>query len=204
MVNYGFSKPNECQRFVPRIVISTKQPKVKYITNLSRENFVKESPHKVSPNTLGLTVVEMDNTSFITVPQVKRMGKKLCVGIKEVKFHLGIKSIKVFIDKKYKKNTCEYRVIKRHEDYHVAVSKQALEFYRPDIEKLLKKTVRQLIPEIAYNNEEAQKIIDTQSKKIYDALQPAIKHISEKIAEKNYEIDTPESYKATTKLCKNW
>ena len=74
----------------------------------------------------------------------------------------------------------------------------------PDVEKSLRAALAKIKPETARSSAEAQKIFERQFAQVIREIQPLIDHINKKIAEKNYIIDTPESYAKTTALCKKW
>lgn len=192
-----------CTDFTPRITLHTMSGQVRYITDQSREQFIGAATGPVSPNTVGLTVAKM-NLTMQGEPLVQQNNRYMCVGIKEVTFTIGYEVLDVYIDKKYQPNSCEYHEVKEHENYHVAVSNQAMKFFKPDLEKALQKAVKNMRPEFVYSKDEAQRVVQRQFNRILEQVQPVIDHINTKIAEKNYVIDTPESYRATTAKCRNW
>lgn len=193
-----------CTTIRPHAYVETKTGKVRYITNMSRDEFLRKAPQKMSPNTLGMTVSKLGITGSAE-PRITQTGAhSVCVQVQDLKLTLGYDVLDVYIDKKYKPGSCEYEVVKEHENYHVRVSQEAMKFFKPDVEKELKKAVAKLKPVTVASSAEAQSAFNQQFQQVIQDLQPLITHINAKIAEKNYIIDTPESYAATTKLCKNW
>ncbi len=192
-----------CQSVDTQVVLETETATVEYRTDRSRHEFLKEYGGKVSPNTLGLTVVQLGANS-VADPFLEQRGKKACVGVRKISVKIGYDKLRVYIDKKYRPKSCEYRVVKDHENYHVRVAKEAVYFFRPDIEKALRKAVRRVKPVIVHSQAEVQPAFEKQVRQIMSDVQPFIDHMNKKIAEKNYQIDTPESYRKTTALCKNW
>ena len=192
-----------CRSITPWTIIDTKTGTVRYITHLSRSDFLKNAPQKMSPNTLGMTVAKL-GVNGTAQPSVQQDGRSACVQIKELRLTIGYDTLDVYIDKKYKPGSCEYEVVKEHENYHVRVSQEAMMFFRPDIEKALQTALSHIHPETVYSQTDAQRTFERQFNQVMREIQPLIDHINRKIAEKNYIIDTPESYAATTALCKNW
>ena len=193
-----------CPTVTPWATIETKPGYVRYITHLSRDEFLRRAPQKMSPNTLGMTVSKLGITGQAE-PDVQQINRQTaCVQIKEFKLTLGYDTLDVYIDKKYKPKSCEYEVVKEHENYHVRVSQEAMTFFKPDVEKSLRAALAKIKPETARTSAEAQKIFERQFAQVIREIQPLIDHINKKIAEKNYIIDTPESYAKTTALCKKW
>jgi hypothetical protein len=192
-----------CESVDTQIILEADAGTVEYRTDLSKNEFLKLHGGKVSPNTLGLTVVQLEAKS-IADPFLEQKGRKACVGVRKISVKIGYDTLRVYIDKKYRKGTCEYKVIKDHEDYHVRVGKEAVYFFRPDVEKALKKAVRRLKPIVVHSQAEVQPAFEKQVNQIMSEIQPVINHMNAKIAEKNYQIDTPESYRKTTALCSHW
>ena len=192
-----------CQQITPYVSVNAQSGYVRYITHLSRDAFLRKSPVKMSPNTLGMTVSRL-GISGSAEPEIQQNGITACIQISRMKIDIGYETLDVYIDKKYKPGTCEYEVVKEHENYHVRVSQEAMSFFKPDIEDALKKAVARVKPVEVRSQKEAERVFQNQFNQVMREVQPLIDHINKKIAEKNYEIDTPESYRETTMLCKNW
>jgi len=193
-----------CRRVLPQTTVETRTGIVRYITHLSRDEFLRNAPQKMSPNTLGMTVTKLGITGSAE-PEIQMLDNRTaCVQIKSMGLVIGYDTLDVYIDKKYMPDSCEYEVVKEHENYHVRVSQEAMMFFKPDIERALETALSHIDPEFAYSHEEAQKIFNDQFRRVIREIQPLIDYINQKIAEKNYIIDTPESYEETSSLCDNW
>ncbi|MBR5129785.1 MAG: hypothetical protein IKV03_00980 [Alphaproteobacteria bacterium] len=191
-----------CPKNTPNIRITASQGSIKYITNMARKDFIAKYPG--TPNTtLGLTVANLQ-VKMTGEPNISQTARQTCVGLKEVNFQIGYDNILVYIHKDYKPGSCQYRVVKDHENYHVNVHRQAISFFKPDIETVLRKAVAKLKPERVNSSNQAQQVVNKQFAQIQKEIAPLLNHINVKIREKNAAIDTPESYKATSKLCKSW
>ena len=184
--------------------METRTGTVRYITHLSRDEFLRNAPQKMSPNTLGMTVTKLGLTGSAE-PEIQMVDSHTaCVQIKKMDLVIGYDTLDVYIDKKYMPGSCEYEVVKEHENYHVRVSQEAMMFFKEDIERALETALSHIDPEFAYSRAEAQQIFNNQFNRVIREIQPLIDYINQKIAEKNYIIDTPESYEETSSLCDNW
>ena len=192
-----------CDSASTRVYITMNPGTVKYITTKSRHDFIHSSPHPVSPNTLGLTVAHLNITGDAR-PNVEVEDGKTCVSLGTLNFKMGYDDLTVYIDKKYKPNSCEYQVIKNHENYHVAVAQQAMTFFKPDVEAQIQKSLQKIKPQIVKDAKERDEVLKNQFNQVMNELRPLIDHINKTTAKKNYQIDTPESYARTRALCKNW
>ena len=193
-----------CRAITPWVTLETKPGYVRYITHLSRDEFLQKAPVKMSPNTLGMTISKLglDGSAEPLLQPVDR--NTVCVQIKHLTLTLGYDTLDVYIDKKYAPGSCEYEVVKEHENYHVRVSQEAMSFFRPDVDRALKTALQHIQPIYVHSQDEAQAAFQRQFQQVIRELQPTIDHINKKIAEKNYIIDTPESYAETTALCRHW
>ncbi len=182
----------------PRVIVRVDQGRINYITHQSRAQFAPNND-RVRGLTSANFTIRYDGT-----PRIKNENKRACVGIKEVIFYIGVPEFNVYIDRKYKPGTCEYKAIKDHENYHVDVYRQGVKFFKSDIERELKKALNKQKPQYVHSQKEAERVLNEQFKQILKDVQPLVDHINKKLKEKNEAIDTPESYKATQDLCDNW
>ncbi|MBQ3695501.1 MAG: hypothetical protein II938_00820 [Alphaproteobacteria bacterium] len=192
-----------CTRMSTRIQVKTRPGNPKYVTQYSKEQFLKMTQANFSPYTLGLTVAKPDVTIEVK-PKLTQQLEQICVTLSDVTIEMNYPTLLVYIDKKYVPSSCEYQTIKEHEDYHVAVASQALAFFKKDVEKVVTDTVMNLSPKIVYNRGEIKPAVSKYTATIASALQPVLDHIKAKLDEKNAAIDTPEMYQATTAVCNNW
>lgn len=186
----------------PRIVVRVSPGRVNYITTQSRKEFISKFPG-TPDTTLGLTVASL-GVKMSGKPRINQNSHQVCVNLKEVTFDIGYDIIDVYIDRKYKPGSCEYRVVKDHENYHVAVHREAMKFFKNDIERALRQSVKKMVPVSVTSQAEAERVINRQFEQAQKDIAPLLKHINKKIKEKNAEIDTPQSYAKATALCKNW
>lgn len=192
-----------CSNMAPRVYVRPRIGTPQYSSAYSKEEFLKKSGRPTDPNTLGLTVVEMSMNAKVS-PSVQQRSGEICVGISKLEVELYFPTFKVYIDKKYPHSSCEYKIIKEHENYHVAVAQQALIFYKKDVEKAAYKALKGLSPRIVHSQSEIQAAVDSLSSPVFSAVNAVIQHINRKLIEKNAAIDTPEMYRATTAKCSHW
>lgn len=200
-----------CDRHPIDIKIVTHIPKPTYYHHLRGQDFPFTAKTKMPDSSemmvRGLTVSKVD-VSGITKSYVENKRHEVCVGLKEIIFEIGLEKLDVYIDKKYPTNSCAYKVVKEHEDIHVNIFRQAVSFYRRDIESELRKAVDKLYPISLYKSEASQRRIDELTKqefvRVLNEIKPLLNFINHKIDEKNALIDTEENYRATSAKCRDW
>ncbi len=160
-------------------------------------------PGKMWKNALGLTVAK---TSIKTELEVESMSTQMqtCLYPKNVSVEIEIKPMTVYIDKKYKKNSCQYKVIKDHENYHVRVHTEGWEAFTPKIKEAVQKAVDKIKPITIHPTSNINLYIDDMGKQIKNDLQPLLDYIQKIIERENQEIDTDESYRKESKKCPSW
>ena len=192
-----------CSSMTTQVHVQTSIGNPKYISLYSKKEFLKKNNRKFDPHTLGLTVVEM-GVEMQAKPSVTERAGQFCVGLADVDIKLYYPVLTVYIDKKYEPSSCEYQIIKSHENYHVAVAQQAMSFYKKDVEQAAYKALERQMPKVVTSQQNIQATVNQLSDAILNDLNPVIQHINQKLVEKNAAIDTPEMYKATTAKCSDW
>ena len=193
----------QCSPVAPKMNIRFTEKPVSYNNTLSRAEFLRRA-HGDQSNAIGLTVAEMTiGQSFAYQTESSVQGA--CSFVREINFEIGYNTLDVYIDKKYKPGSCAYRVVKEHEDYHVEVARQALKFFEPDIRARLNQMKDKLPVVYGYTAEMSEIEIKQKLNALFQKeIMPLVRHINQKIDEKNAEIDTPESYAETHALCRDW
>lgn len=185
------------------IVFKKKHGQVVYNHNLHHSEFYKVSPYKLPKNVRGLTVSKATVSMEVAGKSFRYLNSQ-CVGVKKIIFYIGFDDFKIYINKPYRVGTCEYYAVKDHEDEHVAIYKEGLEFFTPDIKKALRDAVKNLRPEQVHSQTRAQQVFKKQTDYIQNKIKPMLNHVNKKLHEKQAQIDTIESYKRVTKKCRNW
>ncbi len=192
-----------CKNMTTRVHVQTSIGNPKYISQYSKKEFLQKNNRPIDPHTLGLTVVEM-GIDIQAKPAVEEQSGRFCVGVADLDVKLYYPVLTVYIDKKYEPSSCEYQIIRSHENYHVEVAQQAMTFYKKDVEKAAYKALQAQFPKLVSSQSEVASVVNGMAVSISNALDPVIQYINKKLEEKNAAIDTPAMYKATTAKCSNW
>ena len=100
-----------CRPVKPRFSVRTNTGIVRYQTHLSREEFLKKAPTKMSPNTLGMTVSKLKITGNAE-PDIQVGGGQVCVQVKKFNLILGYDVIDVYIDKNINRDPVNMKSLK--------------------------------------------------------------------------------------------
>lgn len=192
-----------CTKMSTRVHVRTHPGNTEYVTLYSRNEFLKKAEVPYSPYTLGLTRSILD-VEVETNPKLEEQAGQICVALSDVIVTLHYPKLIVYIDKKYPPSSCEYKTIREHENYHVAVAQEALSFFRQDVEDVVSKAVMKLSPKIVRSRQDIMPVVTDYNSSVKEALRPIVNHINKVLVKKNQAIDTREMYENTTAVCPNW
>lgn len=137
--------------------------------------------------------------------KVKVQGQRLpggyCVGLARAEMTVGYDRIRVYVDRRYRPGTCQYKVILEHENQHVRNFKDTLTAYLPMIRRQLAAEAAALPPVTARSiSDGARYFVGA----LRDRLTPLIDRMQADMAEADRRLDTPASYRATQARCDGW
>ena len=202
----GFTSPSEVCPALPdrdfkvRVSISIPKPPVNH--SLSRAQLTKKSFHGPDAMVLGLMVPDLSVETRVEQASMEIDGHT-CYWLEAVDVDLVYKSIEVFVAREYRKGSCEYNAILRHEQEHVDIARDNLERYKPKIRaaltSLLLPTPNRPVELASLGGGEEP--FDTLFKKV---LEPVYKKMQADLARAQASIDTPASYALVRAHCRNW
>ena len=152
--------------------------------------------------TLGLT---QNNTEVRIIPQIWSFnlgGGRSCAGLGRVEASWRITKLFVDIASEYPPGGCNYRVIRDHENQHVAFAHAAFQDWAPRIKLALQNAAAGIAPQItkADQTQTAKEI----EGRLMAALRPVFDGFAADMRSRNDSIDTMENYRNTAKLCPKW
>jgi hypothetical protein len=106
-------------------------PDVEYVHSLSKSEIrsVESEATGLSHETVGLTHIVTGGVEVRTAEAVAQNGTR-CVVVEAVKI-FPVKRVTVYTPREYPEGSCNYDVLKRHEDEHVAIARRLLSEYAP-------------------------------------------------------------------------
>lgn len=201
-----------CQKTQSRVPIemNLSYGNVEYLNNVRSSNF-QSFLHKETGYRPQLTEMVRGVTFAASSIGVQSNGKvrqfspnSYCVELESVKVNFGYDRVIVLIDRAYRPGSCQYRVVKEHEDTHVFLNRDTLRFYSKYVHDEAYKIAQKIMPRPAGSAAEAKKVLEEMTAEIQNAVLPINDFFMKIKEEENLKIDTPESYAKTTRLCKSW
>ena len=191
-----------CDAYASIPTISTKIDYGRIYYDNTKSN--SEFPSKPYATTMGLTVSDLKENMDTSVEVFPQEDGTFCVVLKQVNTYIGFPRVDVYIDKKYKPGSCNYNVIKAHENYHVRVQQEGLQFFEPKIKKAIRIAVRKVKPVRIRSIDQVNSTASAMLSQIQKDFAPTMNFVKKRLYEENMVIDTPKSYEAETKKCKKW
>ena len=197
----GFSAFAECPSMKePKLDIHFKYGKIHYINNKSSDEF----PATPYSSVMGLTVTSLQNGVNAQSEVKTNPSGGFCVYPRTLKVVIGYPRVDVYIDKKYRPGTCNYKVVKEHENYHARVQLEGLKFFSGKIKSAYKVALLKVKPVEISDPSEAMQANSQIVEQIKADVQPLLEYVNKRLTEENMVIDTETSYEEESRKCPKW
>jgi len=184
----------------PILNINFKYGKINYINNKSNKDF----PQAPYSSVMGLTVTDLQRKASGDNQIQSTKDGGFCVMLQQLNVDIGFPKVDIYIDKKYKPGTCNYNVIKEHENYHARVQQEGLKFFSKKIKEAYQIALSKIKPVETYSKAGAQDAASRMIKQIEQDVAPLMEYVQKRLKEENMVIDTQASYEAESKKCPKW
>jgi hypothetical protein len=187
----------------PSVRLSVREPKLIYRHDLdlfglsTYENTFERAPKGWI--ILGVTRRNEDFSVRTRLFSAPSTDGRTCVYISGVDAILGGADMDVYVAANYPVGSCEYNTVRDHENQHVAINTDVLVSHAPLIGAALRGAVHRLSPMIG-----ADLSPERLNGYLFEAVRPAFDAMNRELVARNGAIDTPENYRRTSALCKNW
>ncbi len=192
---------------LPRVSLQINSGRVVYNTRKSRQQLRRLQGQRGGPSRkrgwhpIGLTLTELKFRMKISINTLPRKGSGHCATVNEVEADLGYGDITVYVDKRYRKGSCQYRSVIEHENEHVAIFRSTLDLYAPRVEDRLTRAAEKLKPASANTpNQAAERL----QKALQRQMESLFKEMNRVLDSKNNGIDTAANYKREQARCSKW
>jgi hypothetical protein len=152
--------------------------------------------------TTGLTRTATNLDLRVQAWQVDLGGGRRCVGVARVEGVWKITSLTVDIAREYPPGGCQYRVIRAHEDEHVAISREAFRHWTPRAEAALREAAARIRPRVAASGPDT--VTAEFKDRLMAAMKPTFDAFTAELKVRNGAIDTPANYRRVNGQCRDW
>ncbi len=150
---------------------------------------------------LGITLANVQIDMRMTVSTFQLGRSRYCAVPATVEITMAYPEFLVYIDRRYRRGTCEYRAIRDHEDTHVAIYREKLARYGPWVRERMERAVRGLEPVIMSTPGHVQERVKA---RLEMKIAPIIDKFHRITDLANAEIDKVSDYRGIQARCGNW
>ncbi|MBI2236894.1 MAG: hypothetical protein HYU60_08115 [Magnetospirillum sp.] len=178
---------------------------VQYRNDRSRAEITVLAGRHDVPLHVSNTGLTRHRTEFRVSPHlwwVELGNGRRCVGVGKVEARWAISETTVDVASEYPPGSCQYRVVREHEEEHVTLTRNAFDRMVPRMKGRLDALVGRLEPFVTDAGSDAAGNQLLQS--LMDGVRPILDQQERLRHELNMAIDTPESYRRTSARCPDW
>ena len=204
----------DCLRYVkpPKVTLQSSYGKLRYNHNKDMEYLGKamaerlESLHKSTKTEfkiMGLTKVR-DIFDYETMFSVFPLNKQYsCVYPESIQVRLAYNMPTIYIANNLQKDTCLYDLTERHENTHMQIYIDAMDYFLPTFKKYLDEQFSLIGVEIVSQQENVQDAIKQLNEKYLMAAQQKVEAWRQEVEEEELKLDTPEHYLMESLICEH-
>jgi hypothetical protein len=191
----------------PTVSLETVSGDVVYDTSRSRNDLARlQSRGGVSSqgrgwHPIGLTQTELKFKMNIRVNTMLRPDRSHCASLSAVEASLGYESITIYIDSRYREGSCQYQSVLDHEHLHLAVFRDTLAFYSPEVERRLGEAAQRIRPISARSPEQAAGKLQ---KSLQREMEPLFNEMNRRLDAENNRLDSEHNYRLEQARCSQW
>lgn len=192
----------------PSIKFTTSYGKLKY--NTSKSN------HQITAiaNQYGIVEQGVFASGLATVNvnweiSINTLGKiisdyNICVVPTSINIHIGFADPTIYLSSKMASDTCEYKVVLRHEQTHQQINKTALDYFLPLFQQAIYKIVAQIPPAHVTNISEIDQATADMTQVYNKKISPLIEVFKNELLAEQGKLDNASNYRFESRLCKNF
>ncbi|MBB1486034.1 hypothetical protein [Oceanospirillum sediminis] len=189
----------------PDVSLQLRTPEIHYSERLDSEGIARISGglHSRAPGwkQTGLTHGTETTEFSLTTRSARQPNGQLCTVIDQLDVTLGFKVMAVYIARRYHPGSCEYQVIRQHEQTHVSINQNTLLSHNDRILRSLTLFAESLMPVVSESasqaNERLKALIAVKLKELYRPVQVERQQAHQ-------EIDSRAAYIRSQTRCSNW
>lgn len=204
----------ECLRYIssPKVVLQSSYGKLRYNYSKDMEYLGKatakklEALHKSTQSEfkiMGLTKVR-DVFDYETTFSIFPLNNSYsCIYPENIKVRLAYNMPTIYIANNLKKDTCLYDLTMRHENTHMHIYIDAMDYFLPIFKKYLDGQFKEIGIEIVSRKENVQETIKKLNEKYLKGAQQKVDAWRQEIEDEELKLDTPEHYLMESMICEH-
>ena len=128
-------------------------------------------------------------------------NSEFCVTPTEVIIFLGLEQPTIYISKELKQNSCQYKVVLRHEKVHQQINKSTLEYFLPLFKNSATSIIKNIKPVHVTDINNIKNATAELTKTYNKKLTPLVEYIKKEMLTEQQKLDNPNNYLYENSLC---
>lgn len=205
----------ECLSIIdkPKIKLSSSYGKLKYDFEKDSNTLRKETELQYKEQglempkeleTMGLTKIKDAFELNMEIGQVGVSHGYRCLYPESIDVFMGYYLPKIYIAKDAPKDSCIYNLALRHEQTHMRIYIDALDFFLPKLKNRMEKSFEEKGVRIVAPNEDAQTVASIYNEEYTKYLREYVDHWRNQVLNEQLKMDSIKQYIIESKLCRDF
>lgn len=190
---------------VPAFQVSSELPQPDYRHDLTRSQIGARSGYGHVTSDRRHAGLTQTRTNFSIKPTLsfRRLADgSLCASLNQVEMSWRMVQFRVDIAAEYRRGSCPYEEILRHENQHVAIHQRAFAMAERSLRQELGEAARRFPPFTLRGS--TQQAASEVAARLMAQAKPILERYERDTQRENAAIDTPENYRRVSARCRDW
>lgn len=193
----------ECKSRAPRTHVKYSIDNTQYIRNISAKELTERHSSRNGGRTTGLASSVVGTRISMEYEGETSKENLYCLRVKKINFNFFVEP-KIYIASNFKRGSCEYNAVIKHEREHIDIIKGAHKDYVPEFKSFVKDIARELPSFFPMPLTSMDSAKDEISAFIQERVGDFMNVVNEDVAERQSEIDTDDEYRKISDRCHRW
>ncbi len=191
--------------FSPEININYSYGKLRYDYSKTKEEITKLANNSgaLEKGIFALGLSSMDINFDIKTENISDYINKssFCVYPQKITISIYFKNPTIYISSQLKKDSCEYNLVKRHEQTHIQINKTALDYFLPLFYKGAEKIANNISPINVFALSDINKASDQIVEQFNQEFYLIFNYVKQQILKEQQKLDNQNNYQYENNLC---
>jgi len=190
---------------LPDLKFNIKYGKLHYDTTYSRSQLEEMASyynlHEKGMFTAGLSVSDINGQVQLRTVY-EQVGDVICVIPVTVEVNLGYRRPTIYIVNDLSPDSCEYKVVLRHEQQHQQISVMALEHFVPQMRRAMEANLSAVLPRAVASEAAADAEIAVMNEEYWNLFVPLLEQFKSSLLKEQQKLDNRKNYEFESTLCR--
>ena len=191
--------------YTPRLNMTTSYGKLKYNYEYNQEALTRmgQAYGLIESNMVasGLSIFGIDWSVQLNTNVRVSKDSSICIIPASLDVFIGFQEPTIYIDKELNKNSCQYKLVLRHEHQHQQISIAALEYFIPRIKNQIIQNMVKVAPQTVNSLSQVDKTTTEMNNKYIEIIRPMVENFKLTMLNAQKKLDNTENYQYESTIC---